>query len=151
MAWASGSVPQSNRLQSRPDAPRMGKRLKERKITLDLMISSPAKRAFKTCQAIAEILEYPVAKIKTEKKFYHADPDDILSILKTIKDPNEVVMIFGHNPGLTDFANVLLNETIMNIPTAGVIGSKLNIEKWTEAKTGCGAMLFFDFPKNKAE
>lgn len=134
------------------DAPRMGKRLKEREITADLMISSPAKRAFKTCKEVAKVLGYPADKIKSEKKLYHADEDSILSILKSIKDPNDVVMIFGHNPGLTEFANYLLNETIMNIPTAGVVAGKLNIESWKDVKSGCGEMLFFDFPKkNKIE
>ena len=133
------------------DAPRMGKRLKEREVTVDLMISSPARRAFKTCKAIAKVLGYPVDKIKTEMKIYHAGEESILSVLKLIKDPNNVVMIFGHNPGLTEFANSLLNETIMNIPTAGVVAGKLNIESWNDVEMGCGELLFFDFPKKGRE
>jgi phosphohistidine phosphatase len=129
------------------DAPKMGKRLKEREITVDAMISSPAVRAFKTCKAIAKVLEYPSEKIKAEKKLYHADEDMICAILKTIKDSNEVVMLFGHNPGLTDFANKLLNEAIPNIPTAGVVAGKLNIKSWSDIKAGCGELMFFDFPK----
>jgi phosphohistidine phosphatase len=135
--------------RGKKDAPRMGKRLKEKEITVDLMISSPAKRALKTCKAIAEVLEYPESKIKLEKRLYHADEDSIFSILKSINEPNNVVMIFGHNPGLTEFANSLLGEFIMNIPTAGVVGGRLNIESWAEIKRGCGSLLFFDFPKNK--
>ena len=131
------------------DAPRMGKRLKEKEVTADLMISSTAKRALKTCKAVAAILEYPEEKIKEEKKLYHADEEQILSILKNIKDPNEVVIIFGHNPGFTEFANNLLNENIMNIPTTGVVAGKLNIHSWKDIKFGCGELLFFDFPKNK--
>lgn len=134
------------------DAIRMGKRLKEREITVDLIISSPAKRAIETCQAIAKILGYPANKIKTDKKLYHADEDAICSILKSIKDTNKVVMLFGHNPGFTGFANQMLNETITNIPTTGVVAGKLNIESWKEIKASCGEILFFDFPKkNKVE
>lgn len=133
------------------DAPRMGKRLKEKAITADLMISSPAKRALKTCKAIAKILEYPKEKILEEKRLYHASDAHILSILKTVKEPHDVIMIFGHNPGLTEFANSLLNQTIMNIPTAGVVAGKLDIETWKEIKFGCGQLLFFDFPKSKVE
>lgn len=133
------------------DAPRMGKRLKEREVTADLMISSPAKRALKTCKAIGKILEYPKDKIREETKLYHADADRILSVLKAIKDSNDVVMIFGHNPGLTEFANQLLNKAIMNVPTAGVVAGKLNINSWKDIRFGCGEMLFFDFPKNKKD
>jgi phosphohistidine phosphatase len=131
------------------DAPRMGKRLKEKEVTVDLMISSPATRAIKTCKAIAKVVEYPKEKIREEKKLYHADDAQILEILRAIKEPHDVVMIFGHNPGLTEFANHLLNQTIMNIPTAGVVAGKLKIETWKEIAFGCGEMLFFDFPKSK--
>lgn len=132
------------------DAPRMGKRLKEKEIAVDLMISSPAERAIKTCKAIAKVLEYPKEKILELKKLYHADENQIFSILKTIKEPHDVVMIFGHNPGLTEFANSLLNQTIMNIPTAGVVAGKLNIDSWSAIKPNCGEMQFFDFPKSKS-
>jgi phosphohistidine phosphatase len=131
------------------DAPRMGKRLKEKEITVDLMISSPATRALKTCKAIAKVLEYTKEKIREERKLYHADADQILEILKSTKEPHDVVMIFGHNPGLTDFVNHLFNQTIMNIPTAGIVAGKLNIDTWKEITFGCGEMLFFDFPKSK--
>jgi phosphohistidine phosphatase len=67
--------------------------------------------------------------------------------LKSIKDPNDVVMIFSHNPGLTDFANSLFSESIMNIPTTGIVAGKINIDSWSEIKLESGEMLFFDFPK----
>ena len=41
------------------DAPRMGKRLKEKAIHPTVLISSPAKRAFGTAKRIAEVLGYP--------------------------------------------------------------------------------------------
>jgi phosphohistidine phosphatase len=133
------------------DAPRMGKRLKEREVIADLMISSPANRALKTCKAIAKILEFPLSKIKEDKRLYHADEDMIYTILKEVKDSNDSLMIFGHNPGLTSFANNLLNENIVNIPTAGIVACKLNINSWHEIKAGCGELLFFDFPKKSKE
>lgn len=133
------------------DAPRMGKRLKERGVIPDLLLSSPATRAIKTCKAIAKVLEYPKERIVEEKKMYHANEATILSILSNIKDAHDVVLIFGHNPGLTEFANVLLNQNIMNVPTAGVVAGKLNIESWKSIKPGCGEMLFFDFPKSKTD
>ncbi|HNU42759.1 MAG TPA: histidine phosphatase family protein, partial [Cyclobacteriaceae bacterium] len=109
------------------DAPRMGKRLKEKRITPDVMLSSPAERALATCQAIARVLGFDNAKIKTNQKLYHASEDGILDVIRNLKDSprdsEEVVLLFGHNPGLTEFANVLLNQTIDNIPTCGVVGA----------------------------
>lgn len=138
--------------RGKKDAPRMGKRLKEKEIYPDIMLCSPAKRALETCKAIAKVLSFPEEKIKTDKRLYHANEDQLLKVVKEIedlKDKEEVVMIFGHNPGLTHFANSFLSENIDNIPTCGVVGSKVSVKSWKEVRFGSGEMKFFDFPKNK--
>jgi len=137
------------------DAPRMGKRLKEKRVTPDIMITSPAERALATCKEIARVLGFAEEKIITDRRLYHANEDQILKVIKELKDSprdsEEIVMLFGHNPGLTEFANSLLNETIDNIPTTGVVAATLNVNKWQEVRFGCGVMEFFDFPKRSSE
>ncbi len=129
------------------DAPRMGKRLKEREVAPDLMLSSPANRAITTCKVIANILGYDKSRIKTDQRIYHADEEELFQILSELKYTQEDVILFGHNPGFTYFANVLFSEHIMNIPTCGIVAGKLKIKSWKEIKAGCGKMEFFDFPK----
>ena len=58
-------------------------------------------------------------------------------------------MVVGHNPGLTDFVNDLLDEDIKNIPTAGVVAAQLSIDTWKDARWKCGELLYFDFPKRQ--
>lgn len=132
------------------DAPRMAKRLKEKRVFPDIMISSPANRALTTCRVMAGVLGFDSKKIRTEKKLYHASAAEIRSVLRELPDLNddeEVVMLFGHNPGLTEFVNLLLNETIDNVPTCGVVGCTISIEKWNELNWGSGVIDYFDFPK----
>lgn len=129
------------------DAPRMGKRLKEREVAPDLMLSSPANRALTTCKEIATILGYSFDRIKTDKRIYHADEAALYDVLKELNDTQKVVMLFGHNPGFTYFANSLFNERIMNIPTCGIVAGQLKVKSWQEIKAGCGNLTFFDFPK----
>lgn len=134
------------------DAPRMGKRLNARKLHVDLMLSSPAVRALTTCREIATALEYPDNKIKTDKRLYHADAEQFLSVIKELsKVEGEIksLMIFGHNPGLTDFANRVFGDTIDNIPTCGIVGGELNIKTWSDTHWNCGEREFFDSPKKK--
>jgi phosphohistidine phosphatase len=134
------------------DAPRMGKRLRERDIHPDIMVTSPARRAFDTCIEIATALKFPESKIKTSQSLYHASEDEILRVVQGLKDHDdheEVAIVFGHNPGLTDFANRLMNETIDNIPTCGVVGCHLRVTRWQEVTWGAGNLAFFDFPKKK--
>ena len=129
------------------DAPRMGKRFKEREITLDLMLSSPALRALATCHAIASVLEYTPERIKTDQRLYHASEEELYTIIQQTDDKHHLLMVFGHNPGFTLLANSLLNEHLMNIPTCGIVGCTLSIDTWKALKPGCGRMDFFDFPK----
>ncbi len=135
------------------DAPRMGKRLKEKEIHPDLMISSPAKRALSTGKRIAEILKYPKENIKTPNTLYHADEETILGIIQKVNYRCDVVMLIGHNPGLTDFLNALCEDetNIDNLPTCGVVAFVFKEKSWKEIKWGTGKMLFFDYPKSKED
>lgn len=131
------------------DAPRMAKRIKERGIHPDLMISSPARRALSTCKRMAKVLEYSKEKIKTDQKLYHADDEDILQVIQQLNNKLGHVMTFGHNPGLTDFVNSLMNEErdIDNVPTCGVVAFQFDIDSWSQLTWGIGKLLFFDYPK----
>ena len=129
------------------DAPRMGKRLKDKHVLPDLMLSSPATRALTTCQKIADVLGYSHEKIKTNDNLYHAEDEEILSIVKEIKDKYNVVLLFGHNPGLTEFVNRLANSFINNIPTCGIAACSLNIDSWKDADWKKASLEFFDYPK----
>lgn len=133
--------------RGKKDAPKMGRRLKEREVAPDLMLSSPANRALTTCKEIAKILGYTNERLKTDKRIYHASEDELLLVLSELNDNFKVVMLFGHNPGFTYFANLLFNEHIMNIPTCGIVAGKLKIKSWKEITPGCGKLEFFDFPK----
>ena len=147
-SWEDSSQPDFERGLSergKRDAPRMAKRLKEKEIHPDLMLSSPAKRALSTARRIAEVLNYPKKDIKTDQKLYHGDEDTILSVVHTIKDKYNTVFLFGHNPGLTDFVNTLVAEetNIDNIPTCGIVAFNLYAESWQDVSWASAKILFF--------
>jgi phosphohistidine phosphatase len=132
------------------DAPYMGKRLKEHGIHPDLMVSSPAVRALATCRALARELDYPEDKIRIDKRLYHAAEEQLLTVLKECRkfhDP-AVLVVVGHNPGLTGFTNRLLDDSIDNIPTCGIVAGELKIRSWEEVDWGCGERRFFETPKD---
>ena len=136
------------------DAPVMGQRLSERHIHPDAILTSPAVRARATCEKFAKALGFPQQKIKINMRLYHADEDQLLMAIKELKYfkvETTSVMIFGHNPGLTEFANRLLDDTIDNIPTCGVVAGELYIRSWSDADWGCGKLEFFDFPKRERD
>lgn len=130
------------------DAPEMGTRLKLRGIFPDLMISSPANRALTTCKTIADIVEYPSSKVQTYNDIYHGSVSTLLKVVKQLQKPFDIVFMFGHNPGFTDFANELTHSDLWNIPTSGVFGCQFEISDWSEVTLGSGKRIFYDFPKN---
>jgi phosphohistidine phosphatase len=157
-SWDNSEIDDFNRpMNSRgeKDAPKMGRRLKEKRLTPDIVVSSPAVRTLDTCKIICGVLGFNTTKIIENKSLYHASEEEILKVVRGLKDrkadEEENVLLFGHNPGLTDFANRLLDEQILNIPTAGIVCAELAIKKWRDVDWGCGKMLFFDFPKNKGD
>lgn len=127
----------------------MGKRLKSRQVVPDLLLSSPAERALTTCYAIAEEIGYGKSKIKTDKNLYHAEDAEILNIVQALNNKYLCVWIFGHNPGLTDFINLIADAGIDNIPTCGVVACSLDIQSWDEASRKKGVVTFFDYPKKE--
>ena len=120
---------------------------KEKEINPELMLSSPANRPLTTCKVIADVIGYQLSGIKTDKRIYHAGEDQLLKVVSELSDNYESVIVFGHNPGFTDFANSLLGESIMNIPTCGIVAGKLRIDSWKQVSPACGKLEFFDFPK----
>jgi phosphohistidine phosphatase len=129
------------------DAPRMAKRLREKGVLPDLMITSPARRALGTCKRMAEILDYKEDKIKMDRGLYHANEQNMLEVLHSIKDKHDAVMVFGHNPGLTSFVNALGKQQFDNVPTCGIAAFEIPINAWKDLEFGKGNLLFYDYPK----
>jgi phosphohistidine phosphatase len=133
------------------DAPRMGKRLKAREVKPDLMLTSPAVRALSTCEQIAEIIGYKKENIRTDRKLYHATDEQIFTIIRKLSDKHREVILFGHNPGLSEFVERLNLKPggIGNLPTCGVVAFKLPVESWKDVQWSKGELIFYDYPKNK--
>ena len=113
------------------DAPRMGELLRQRRLTPDLIISSDAVRARMTAQAVAEAAGY-AGEIRLEPLLYHAAPDDIVVVLRTVPEPNAAtVMVVGHNPGLEALVGQLTGER-HDLPTAALAQIDLPIDSWRD-------------------
>ncbi|NOS91433.1 MAG: histidine phosphatase family protein [Cyclobacteriaceae bacterium] len=133
------------------DAPRMGKLLHEMKITPDYMISSPAVRTMETCRHITKKLDFPSNKVIVDQRLYHAEKEIILQVVQEIpdrkNDDEEIALLFGHNPGLTDFVNAISNGAIVNVPTCGAAIISFSRDHWSNLKFGSGKMEWFHYPK----
>ncbi|WP_316804515.1 SixA phosphatase family protein [Pedobacter nototheniae] len=135
--------------RGKENAPEMAERLLKRGFKFDLMVSSPAKRALTTAKYFAEA--YQTENIQLEKLIYEANTTTLLKIVNSFGEDTDTVIMFGHNPGFTDFANELSDANIYNIPTAGMVLISFPFESWKMVSRGTGEMVFFDYPKNSDE
>lgn len=137
--------------RGRNDAPMMGRLLAGKGENPELIISSPAKRALSTAKRIAHELGYDREQIKINDTLYMADPDDFIGVIKAVNDKIGCLMLFSHNYGITEYANLLTGENIGNIPTCGIIKAELNMDSWSEITNTKGKMLYFEYPKKYAD
>lgn len=129
------------------DAPFMGKLIKEKGIRPDLLISSPAKRALTTAQYFAEKLNYANEDIVEEDDLYEGGSRDIKKVVSEQDENISSIMLFGHNPGLTDFCNHISDRQIDNIPTSAVVSLILKTDKWNDISKATCKLEFFEYPK----
>lgn len=114
------------------DAPIMAKKLRTLERNIDAIISSPAVRAYETAKFFANEFHFKENEIIKENDLYEAFTDDIINVIKAIDPENESVMIFGHNPGWTVFANLFSKDQIDNIPTCGIFRLISSANSWRE-------------------
>ena len=114
------------------DAPLMAAKFKEQERCVPLLISSSAKRAFKTALYFARHLELDKKEVVIEPSLYHGSEDDFASVLFSQSDSLNTIMIFAHNPGLTYFANHYSDFSIDNVPTTGIFKLESKSDKWVD-------------------
>ena len=125
----------------------MGARLARRKHKPNLIVSSPAVRALETARIIARKLGYPRKDIAVEDRLYGAGGAELLDVIRNTDESVTTLMLFGHNPGLTELANHLGPRPIPNLPTCGVLHLRFETETWSVVGYARGDELLFDFPK----
>ncbi|MDB5221920.1 MAG: putative phosphohistidine phosphatase, SixA [Chitinophagaceae bacterium] len=136
--------------RGKTDAPKMGKRLRKKNVKIDAFISSPAKRAKKTAEYFIKEFGGDAEDIILVSALYDAGTNNFSETIKEIDDKYKSAAIFSHNPGITGFANQLIDKAnIDNMPTCSVFAVKAEVEKWKDFSKAKKEFLFFDYPKKE--
>ena len=152
-SWKDSSLTDDKRPLNRRgerDAPEMGRRIQEHGVRPSLIVSSPAVRAWTTAKVIAQAINYPREFLQKEDRLYLASLDDILDVIVAQDNGFNNLMVVGHNPGLTDFANFLVPGLTNNLPTAGVVSVQVDQDDWSLYERPATELLVHDWPKKTA-
>lgn len=129
------------------DAQAMAKRMKK-KGHPGVLVSSPAIRAVSTALIFSRILETSPSAIQLHSLLYDTGPRQYLQVISALPDEHASAYIFGHNPVITETANMLAGTHLIDMATTGIVGIEFEVMTWKKVNEAHGRMIFYDFPKN---
>lgn len=113
----------------------------------DLIISSQAVRAYETAKIMAACLDYPVKQILRDRRIYDGPYDRMLDLIYGTANNIESLMIVGHNPLITQLANLFLHPGIDEMPTSAVVCIDFLTEKWEDIPVSRSEKKFYIYPR----
>jgi len=134
--------------RGRRDAPLMAQRAHKLLGRPDHLVSSPALRAITTAHVFAETMDLSLEEIALQPRIYEATPQTLVQILRLLDDADPHVMLFGHNPGFSQLANLLAACPFDEMPTCAVVQIALDTEHWRDTAPGQGKLRHYLFPKD---
>jgi phosphohistidine phosphatase len=149
-SWADPGVADHDRplnARGRRAAALVGQHLRDAGVQPRLALCSSATRARQTL----ELLRLPTTTdILIEDQLYGAQPSELFARLRRIPAPVRSALLIGHNPGLDEFAKMLVGEPNAlpeKFPTGAVADLRLSIHSWEELAAGTGRLHAFLIPR----
>lgn len=116
----------------------------------DAILSSPATRAVNTAFIFCRTFKVNESAVILIQNLYESTMEEYLNIIGSLDDKTNRVMLFGHNPAITNLTNELNKDLLFdNVPTCGIIKIGFNVNKWKDvAANKEGKLLLNKFPKS---
>ncbi len=151
--WTNESVKDIDRPLSERgfgDAYSLSKWFKEEMGLPDAMVSSPATRAIGTAFIFARTFELKEKDVLIDDMLYESDVQRYLKVISQIDKKINRLMLFGHNPMMTELSNEI-NKSLFfdNVPTCGILKIGFEFNDWKEILNKQeGKLLISKFPKS---
>jgi phosphohistidine phosphatase len=114
----------------------------QRGLVPDLILVSPAERAWATAEIVAKACELDAKQLQCARELYLGTPESIWRVVQARDAGLAHVMICGHNPGLSQIASRLgPSPQPRELPTAGIASAEWRNASWEdlqpESAEGC--------------
>jgi phosphohistidine phosphatase len=131
----------------------MGREMRERDLTPDLVLVSPAARTKETLARAEE--GFGNAFNATEiRSIYLAETETLIDLVRGAPSDARRLMLVGHNPGmhevvlaLTKGPRELREEIASKFPTAALAEISFDVGDWTDVTLGSGRLRSFVKPR----
>lgn len=121
------------------DAVSIGHFIKKNNYSVDLVITSAALRAKSTATIISDILN-PSNPIEINDALYQASARTLLQLVSDFGDEYKRILLVGHNPYISYFAEHLTHAEIGDMMPASFAAIQLNVSGWREVTESCGSL-----------
>ncbi len=128
------------------DASLVSNELIKKKLNVQKVFSSTAKRAKTTAKIITSALKIPEEEVVFLERLYSFNGISVNNFLKELPEELDTVLIFGHNPAFTILVNSLGSQIFANIPTCGTVAITFDTKRWSALING--KTEFHIFPKD---
>jgi phosphohistidine phosphatase len=139
------------------DAHEMAKRIRKKiqnntaNSSGDILISSPAIRATSTALIFARTFAIDASRIHLHPLLYDTSSKQYIAVITALSDEFNNAFLFGHNPVITETANLLGGTQLADMATCGIVGIEFDSRTWKQAAQTGGKLIFYDFPKNDGD
>ena len=132
------------------DAYLLSKWFKEEMGLPDSILSSPATRALNTAFIFARAFGIPEKDVVIDDTLYESFVKSYLKSISQTNNKTNRLMVFGHNPMLTELANEINKDLLFdNVPTCGLVKIGFKFDDWKDILNKPeGKLLLTKFPKN---
>lgn len=108
--------------------------------------TSSARRALDSARMFQDQLNISSENFAILKELYTFDSRALKRVIQSCGDHIEDLIIFGHNPAITDLSEELGSQSFENVPTTGLVAMEFESTKWKEISNGMTVQYLF--PKN---
>lgn len=113
----------------------------------DLLVSSTAFRARDTASAFARAWKLKTKTIILSRDLYLASPHTWLAEVQNLPDDAGFVAMFGHNEGISEFAELLLGQHWPSMPTCAGVLLSFAVDTWSCVGEGLAVLERYEYPK----
>ena len=133
------------------EAQEMAARLVKRNLIPDLILVSPAERAWATAEIIATGCELDPKQVQCARELYLAAPERTWRLLAHRAASLSHIMICGHNPGLSQIASRFgPKPQARELPTAGIATAVWHHAEWSTLQAEAAVSCEMDDPEDMA-
>ena len=134
------------------EAQEMASRLVYRDLIPDLILVSPAERAWATAEIVAAACELEAKQVQCARELYLASPETTWRLLAERDSALTHIMICGHNPGLSQVASRFgPKPQARELATGGIASALWHHADWATLQPETADACDMDDPESMAD